>query len=419
MSTTPGTTPAATTRVRPGLVLVGVLALALNLRAALSGYPPLLETARADLGIGSGAAGLVQACAVLMMSAGSFAASALAARVGRERLLGVAVATIGVGSLVRAVPVLGTLVVGSLLVGLGIGVGGVLVTGVVKEHLPERAGAVTGGYVVSMMLGATVSSALAAPLAVLLGGWSYSLAVWAVPAALALAVWVPVGSRIGRNPGPGATTAHPAGSAEGPHARDDEASVEAGFSAWRDPFARRVACYLAGSSTLFYSWLTWLPPFYEGRGWSPATAGLLLSAWSIAQIPAALLMPAAAERRHRWRFWAFLTVVSSTVGTLGILVLPGDGTPLPWLWAVLIGIGVGAGFPLGLTVIAWRTSTPARAAAVSGFGLGVGYFAAGLGPLLMGLLVDLGGFVPAILLLVAAAALQAGAILRIGDRPSG
>lgn len=398
-STPPARDTAA--RIRPGLVLLGVLALAINLRAALAGYPPLLETARAGLGVGAGAAGLVQAGAVLMMSAGSFGAAAAAARVGRERLLGLAVAAIAAGSLLRSVTALPALVAGSVLVGLGIGVAGVLITGVVKEHLAERAGAVTGGYVVSMMIGATVASAAAVPLSIAFGGWSSSLAVWAVPAVLAVAVWVPVARRIGR-----------AGVGVG------VLPVPAGPSVWRDPFARRIACYLAGSSMIFYGWLTWLSPLYESQGWSPAAAGLLLSVWSIAQIPAALTMPAAAERRRRWRFWASLTVLSSLAGTLGALLLPAAGTLLPWLWAILIGIGVGAGFPLGLTVIAWRTPTPARSAAVSGFALGVGYLAAGLGPLVMGLLIDVGGFPPAIGLLLAAAVLQAVAIQRIGDRPA-
>lgn len=394
--------------VRPALVLLGVLALAVNLRAGLAGYPPLLETARADLGIGAGAAGLVQAGAVLMMSVGSFGAAAVAVRVGRERLLGVAVATIAVGSLLRSVMALPALVGGSVLVGLGIGVSGVLLTGVVKEHLAERAGAVTGAYVVSMMIGATVASAVAVPLAVALGGWSWSLAVWAVPAVLAVAVWIPVASRIGH------ARREPVGAAEatgGGPSLAEEARVR------HDPFARRVACYLAGTSTIFYGWLTWLSPFYESQGWSPQGAGLLLAVWSIAQIPSALLFPAAAERRRRWRFWAALSVLSSAAGTLGVLLAPAQGTPLPWLWAILIGIGVGAGFPLGLTVIAWRTPTPARSAAVSGFGLGIGYLSAGVGPLVMGLVIDSAGFPAAIALLLIGAALQGGAVVRIGDRP--
>src|SRR5690349_15741569 len=151
--------------VRPGVVLLGVLALAVNLRAALAGYPPLLETVRVDLGLSAGIAGLVQAGAVLMMAAGSFAGPALARHGGRERALGVAVGLVAAGSLLRGVPAVATLIGGSVLVGLGIGLAGVLVTGVVKEHLGRRAGAATGGYVVAMMVGATVSSAVAVPLA--------------------------------------------------------------------------------------------------------------------------------------------------------------------------------------------------------------------------------------------------------------
>jgi CP family cyanate transporter-like MFS transporter len=92
----------------------------------------------------------------------------------------------------------------------------------------------------------------------------------------------------------------------------------------------------------------------------------------------------------------------------------------PWLWAALMGVGVGAGFPLGLTVIAWRTPDGAASAATSGLALGVGYTVAGLGPLLMGLLIDAtGGYTAAIAVLLAAGAVQAAAIWRIGDRAAG
>ena len=56
-----------------------------------------------------------------------------------------------------------------------------------------------------------------------------------------------------------------------------------------------------------------------------------------------------------------------------------------------MGVGVGAGFPLGLTAIAWRAPDAHTAAATSGLALGVGYTAAGLGPLLMGVLIDVTG----------------------------
>jgi CP family cyanate transporter-like MFS transporter len=65
-------------------------------------------------------------------------------------------------------------------------------------------------------------------------------------------------------------------------------------------------------------------------------------------------------------------------------------------------------------VVAWRTPDAAASASTSGLALGVGYTVAGLGPLGMGLLVDLGGGYPAaIAVLLVAAAAQAFAVVRI------
>jgi CP family cyanate transporter-like MFS transporter len=269
---------------------------------------------------------------------------------------------------------------------------GVLITGVVKEHLAQRAGAATGGYVVAMMVGATVASAVAVPLATLLGGWSWSLAVWAVPAVLATAVWTPIARRI-------------------PAAESVRAPLP-----WRRRTARLAACYQAGTSLMFYGWLTWLSPYYEGQGFPPERAGLLLAVWSIAQIPAALFVPALAERRRKWRFWTGLTLLCGLAGTVGALLVPLPPVVGPWLWAALMGVGVGAGFPLGLSAIAWRSPDAHTAAATSGLALGVGYTAAGLGPLLMGVLIDVsGGYAAAIGLLVVAGLVQGWAIVKIGD----
>jgi CP family cyanate transporter-like MFS transporter len=304
---------------------------------------------------------------------------------------------VAAGSLVRGVALYPALVGGSLLIGAGIGVAGVLLTGVVKDRLTSRAGAVTGGYVVAMMVGSTVASATAVPLAVLLGGWSLSLAVWAVPAALAAAAWFPLARRMPR----------------------PDRGLPRQPLPWRDGFARQVSCYQAGTSLLVYGWLTWLAPYYQSQGWSPAAAGLLLAVWSVAQVPAALFVPALAERSRRWRLWASIMLASTAAGTLGALLLPLPALVGPWLWVALIGIGAGAGFPLGLAVIAWRTPDGATSAATSGLALGVGYTVAGLGPLLMGLLIDLtGGYPAAIGVLLAGAAVQAGAIVRIGNDPA-
>ncbi|WP_345611168.1 MFS transporter [Pseudonocardia adelaidensis] len=374
-------------------MLVGLLALASNLRTALAGYPPLIEAVRADLGFSAGAAGFVQTGAVLMMAAGSLGGPAAARRGGPERALVGAVGLVALGSLVRGVPAAVPLVAGSLVAGFGIGVAGVLLTGVVKQHLPDRAGAVTGAYVVAMTIPATVASAVAVPLAVGVGGWSLALAVWAVPAVLALGAWVPVARRVER-PVPKARAGLP----------------------WRDRFARLAAAHQSAASLLVYGWMTWLAPYLTSRGWSPRDAGIVLAVWAAAQVPGALVIPALAERTGRWRFWSGVALASTAVGTAGLLLAPLPPLVGPWVWAVLVGIGSGAGFPLGLSVVAWRTPDAAASAATSGMALGVGYTVAGSGPFVMGLLIDLtAGYAAAIGVLVVAAAVQATAIIRIGD----
>jgi len=382
--------------VRPAVVLLAVLALGINLRAALSAYPPLLETVRADLGLSAGLAGVVQAGTVLMMGAGSFAAPTLARRIGRERAAALGVLAVAVGNLARGLPATVALVGGSVAIGLGIGVTGVAVTGVVRDHLPERAGVATGLYTVAMMGGATAASLTALPLRDVLGGWWWALAAWALPAVLALVVWWPVTRRLHDLPG--------------------EAAAPTVRLPWGSRFARLALVFQAMSSVQFYAWLTWLAPFYEAQGSSPAAAAVVLSVWNVVQIPAALVVPALAERRRAWAPWAALCVVCGGLGVGGMLVapvLPGLG---PWPWVVLAAVGVGAGFPLGLAVVAWRTPDGATSASVSALTLGAAYVVAALAPPAMGLLIDLAGFRAALVVVAAGVLVQGVSVVRLGPR---
>jgi len=283
---------------RPALVLAGVLLISVNLRAGLAAYPAVLGQVRDVLGVSAGAAGLVQAGSLVAMGLGSFLAVRLTVRVGRVHAMTAAVSALLVGTLLRLVSTLPTLVVGSIGLGAGIGVAGVLLSGLVKEHLAARAGLVTGLYVVAMLVGATVASAGAVPLSDALGGPAQSMGAWSVPAALALLVWLPIAAHA---------------------ARTEERRTARQKLPWRAPLARVFAAYMVLSSMQFYGWLTWLAPYYVDRGLSAQSSALVLSLYSIGQIPAALVFPALASattagwrgpgRRLRWpssvrwRFW--------------------------------------------------------------------------------------------------------------------
>jgi CP family cyanate transporter-like MFS transporter len=377
------------------LVLAGLLLVAVNLRVGLAAYPPLLGTVRAALGFSAGVAGAVQAGVVVMMGIGSFAAPRFAHRLGWERALGVGAALVALGCLVRIGPSAPWLVAGSVAVGLGIGACGVLLAGVVKHHLPDRVASFTGAYAVSMMIGGAAASVLAVPLTVGLGGWSFSLAAWSVPAALAAGLWWPLARRFRAEPG----------------------GVPARLPL-RSRFAWRATLYMGMSSLQYYGWLTWLAPYYEHLGWSNQRAALLEALWMLVQIPVALGVSVLVERRRRWVFWVTVSLLCGIAGVLGVLLLPLPPVVGPWLWVVLAGTSAGAGYSLGIAVIAWRSPRGSVAGAVTGMALGFGYVLAGFAPTLMGVLLDLTGrYTAPMSVLILAGVVQLVATGLIGDPP--
>ena len=205
-------------------------------------------------------------------------ATQAARRVGREATVAGALVLMLAGQLLRlGGGVLAVLVVSTFLVGVGIAFAGTVLPGIVKEHFTGRSGLMTGVYLLAMMVGAATSSALAVPLADVLGSWQRSLAVWSALAVVGLAVWLPVVRRAER-PNPAAGPSH-----RGP-------------LPWRSSTTWLLAAYLALQSFGFYSQIAWISPSFESLGWSARDAGLLLALWSISQFVTGVGGPALADR---------------------------------------------------------------------------------------------------------------------------
>jgi MFS transporter, CP family, cyanate transporter len=365
----PSTRPPPARTPPGGGVLVVVVGVALNLRPAIAAVPPVLEAIQRDLGLSATAAGLLTALPVVCMGAFAPAGAALARRVGQETAVTWALALVAVGTLVRglgasAVPLYG----GTLVCGVGIAVGGVLLPRVVKAWFPARAGAITGLYTAGLVTGAMLAAAATVPLMDGLGtGWPAAIAAWGLLAAAALAAWVPVTRRL-------RAAAEPApGPARLP---------------WGSGVAWRVTLYMGLQSLLYYAALTWLSPLYLAAGWDAGRAGLLLGLFSLTQIFSALAVPALADRTGDHRPWVALCVGVTTAMLVALALAP---TAAPWLWAALLGLGVGGMFALALTLLVKLASSPAAAARLSGMALLVGYLLAATGPVLAGALYDAAG----------------------------
>lgn len=348
-------------------VVVAVAAVAFNLRPAIASVAPVLLNIQRSTGLSSTEAGLLTTVPVLAFGICSPIAPILGRRFGMEATLVGALGLLVVGILARSLPSLGTLFVGTLLLGVAIALGNVLVPALIKRDVPDRARIATAIYSMTLTAGIAVAAGVTVPIEHASGtGWRGGLALWAVPAAGCLVVWL---VRL-------------------PDARRDISVVHLDLRLWRDPLAWQVTAYMGFQSLGFYSLTAWLPTIFEQHGVRPASAGLLLSIAGFASLPSAFLAPVLATSSARQQAVVAATVVLNAAALGGMLWRPVAGSVA---WMVLLGLAQGGAISLALSFIVLRAPTAGRAAELSGMAQTIGYLVASVGPLTVGALHDISG----------------------------
>ncbi|MFC4148993.1 CynX/NimT family MFS transporter [Micromonospora mangrovi] len=401
---TPGPAPAAvpargaTTPAAGGaLVLVGMLLVALNLRAAVTSLGALLDEVRGGLGLSGTMAGLVTTLPTIAFAGLGALTPWLVRRYAPARVLVVAMLALTVGQVLRVVTD-STLVfvLTSALALAGIAVANILLPMLVKQHFPRRTGLVTGAYTMSLTIGTTVAAASAVPIAHAFGSWRAGLGVWAGLAALAVLPWVPLALRARaarRAATPTVAVATPA-------------RVRPG----RTRLGWAMAVYFGAQSLSGYAIMGWLAQLFRDAGYRPEAAGLLLAGVTALGVPVALTMPTLAGRLRTLRQLVLSLTAFSTAAYVGLALAPHGLAPL---WVLLLALGQGA-FPLILTTIGLRARTAEGTVALSAFAQSTGYVIAALGPLLVGILYEAtGGWTAPIGFLLGALAVQTAAGMAI------
>ncbi|MFZ0041917.1 MAG: MFS transporter [Solirubrobacteraceae bacterium] len=401
-------------RVRTFPVLLGgVVLLAINLRPAAASVGPLLHRIQSDLGLSSGWAGALTTLPVLCFGLMAPLAPVLARRWGVHRSVAGSAALLLVGMLVRLIPGVGFLFLGTAVAGTAIATGNVLVPVLVRRDFPHRMGTAMALYTTSLIGFAALSAGLTVPLADALGGgWRPGLAVWTIPAAVCTLAWLPVLLRRHRSP-----------ASVGSHQPAPAVRPSAGASSirilLRSRLAWEVTLYFAFQSGIFYATLAWLPSIFRSHGASEAHAGLLLSLSLVVGVITALTVPGLATRARDQRWLVAASCVLTAIGLTGILVAP---MWAPYLWAVILGLGENAAFPLSLMLIVLRGGDVATTESLSTLSQSVGYGLAAFAPLAVGALHGLtGSWAPALIMLLALAVpelaigLQAGRSRTLAD----
>src|SRR6266571_1367802 len=386
------------------LLAVAVAAAGLNLRTAITSLPPLFPDLQTRLHLSPAALSLLAATPVICFGVVSAFAAWLNRRYGEEVILLAALVLLTAGLLLRGAAPGVMLYPGTALAASAIAVLNVLLSSMVKRRWPERAGLLIGVYLTTLSVGAILSSLLSVPLYRSSGGSvPLSLGVWAVPAALAVLLWLPQLRYRTDGPAP-AAEGGPAPAAEG------TAPARAGLKVYRYALAWQVTAFMGLQSLLYYSALSWLPTIFQDRGASAITAGNLLALMGVGNLATSLIVPVLAHRRPGQRALVVPSLIGTAAGLAGSLWAPLGTAPL---WVLVLGVSQGSCLGLAIFFMMARAPSAGVAASLSAFAQSVGYLAASAGPLEVGLLHTATGSwnIPVALLLVLCAAELATGVL--------
>lgn len=344
-----------------------IVALGINLRPAMATIGPLLPQIQAATGLDHAAASLMTTLPIAVMGLGALLGGPLQRR-GHERIhVAIGIVMIAVACSARAIFSTGPgLLATALVTGIGIAIIQTLLPGFVKRTWGQRAGRVMGLYTTGIMGGAALAAALAAPLADRFG-WSGALAVWTLPALIALPLWlayVPKSAVQRTISDAGCQTAPPV---------------------WYRLRAWELMIFFGVGTGAYALVLAWFPPFYIELGWTRAHAGGLLGGVTVAEVIAGLCVSAWVDYMPDRRKPLLLVLAMLLGGLICLLVAP---LSLALLASSLLGLGIGALFPLSLIVTLDHADDPALAGELAAFVQGGGYLVASLAPLGAGVIRD-------------------------------
>ena len=350
------------------LFIAGLLALAFNLRAAITSLPPVFPELESALHLPSAAIAALAAVPVLCFAVFSPVAAPLSRRFGEERVLLAALVLLAVGLLARGALPSVLLFPGTVVASGAIALMNVLLPSLVKRRRPGQAGLLIGTYLLSMSAGAVLGALIAVPVYQASGGSiPLTLGLWALPAFAAALVWLPQGR----------FRTAPASPDGGPRDRRRPVKPSRHLLAWQ------VMGFMGLQSLTYYTALSWLPTLFRDRGAGAVHAGFLLALMNLGGALTALLAPVLAQRARDQRVLVAATVTVSAAGLAGAWFAP---LSTAVVWTLLLGVGQGAALGLAIYLTTARAPDPASAASLSSFAQGGGYLIATVGPLAFGFL---------------------------------
>ena len=354
------------------IIIFAIFAISLNLRPAITSIGPMLETIREQLSLTNTQVSLLTSVPVICMGIFASFAPVLNRKFGLKRTIYMMLiligATTGLRGFVSGFPVLITT---AFIIGISIAVVGPLLSTMIKQYFPDRAGSVIGVYSFGMGVGSAASAGLTGVFYEATGSYSFALGIWSVLILVGLVAWFLM--------------------------MKDELEVRQHapavikqqrreiVSPWKSRKAWLFLLFFGLQSSLFFSIITWIAPIASSSGMTLLQAGTLLGVMTTVQIFLNLLLPLAMEKFPSRKLWIYFMLFSGVIATglfwTGI-------HPLMWVGAIVMGIPLGGLFPVALLLPLDETETAEETNSWTAMMQTGGFIIGGLLPLVIALVYD-------------------------------
>jgi len=350
------------------LLILGIILISFNLRPSITAVGPLIPLIREDLDLSNAWAGFLTTLPLLTFATFSLFSSAIGRKLGNARAILLGLVIIGVGTIIRVIGGSFFLFFGTALTGIGIVIGNVLLIPFIKLKLPHKIGLMTSIYTTGMSLIAAVASGVSIPLADIPGfGWRGSLLFWILLIILGIFFWIP---QIKKNKVPVLA----------------ENDINIPVNIWKSNLAWQISIFMGVQSLIFFSLITWLPDMLIDRGFTAVQSGYIVSGIQIVGLGGSFLAPLIAVK---FKDQIMLGVLLGLGYLLGFTTFFFEYRGLLYAGLTIIGLCLGSSISLAYTLIGLRTHSDKTTASLSGMAQSIGYFLAAVGPLIVGILIDI------------------------------
>ncbi|MEO6681703.1 MAG: MFS transporter [Ginsengibacter sp.] len=361
-------------------LIAGILLVAINLRPALATVGPLIGQIRTATGLSNSMLGLLTTLPLLAFGIVSSLTSLVTRRfgIGYTLLGAMLLLTIGIG--LRSLNGIFFLYFGTMLLGISIALGNVLLPSITKQNFPAKSGMITSLYSAVMAIGASLAAGVSVPLSQTGLGWRGTLSIWGLLALLAFLCWLPQIQLFKKT------------DSNGSYLKSMQSLIKKSL-AWK------IALFMGLQSRTFYIILAWLPEILQSRGLDAHYSGWMLSLSQATGIAGSIVVPLWASKKKNQQSIVLILCIFEAIGILGLLF---SSLSMVVIWVSFIGFVLGGCFGLALLLIVYRSKDTTTTTELSGFAQSIGYLVACTGPIIFGKLFDLSGSwtIPLLLLLV-------------------